>query len=272
MKMIGGGYISASTPGHMKYQFNLQKEMTAKGYSFSIFTLSYTLAPHALYPGQLRQAASALTHVLEHDKRDPSTIILGGDSAGGNLVSVLLLHLARPHPQVKPINLSSPLHAALLISPWVSFETETESFTKNARSDYLTKRALNRASYAFIGKGKEHDFYSQPILAPAEWWKDVANKAVEDMMICGGGGELLIDGIRKYAGTITEGFEEADGDTEKSGEEKSEKTTSLTGKKRVHFVESPREAHEEMIIDIVIRKGGKGAGAKAVDGWLSARL
>lgn len=90
--------------------------------------------------------------------------------------------------------------------------------TTNATSDYLTPRALNRASKAFIGwsgspgtsRPNPHDEYSEPIRVPSDWWADVAENVVDEVMIWGGGGEVLIDGIRAYAGTMAEGFAMAD--------------------------------------------------------------
>jgi hypothetical protein len=132
--------------------------------------------------------------------------MIGGDSAGGNLTSALLLHLGHPHPQIPEYQLARPLRGALLISPWISFDTETSSFKTNQFSDYLTSTATNRASEAFVGPGIKHDSYSEPINAPVEWWKEVAKKAVRDVLIWGGGGEVLIDGIRTFGEHIIEGF------------------------------------------------------------------
>lgn len=364
----GGGYISPATPGHMKYQFALQKYLRSQGIDISIFSLSYHLAPQGVYPTQIKQALSALQHVIEKDGRDSSTILIGGDSAGGNLCSALLLHLGRPHPDVSPkeggvaspFRLKAPLKAALLISPWISFETQSSSFQQNRTSDYMTIRALNKASNAYIGPGKEHDEYSEPIKASIEHWTEVANHAVEKIMIWGGGGEILIDEIKVFGDRVTEGFSKADvlacnpipAGSEKAGRpestdvfhdapgsvlleppegsgrkqtteaveengiigkpiantltptstraentaiaetpaklepevksdapvettipmaSQSERTTAA-GKDRVKLVVTPREAHEEMIIDYVLMIKGKGEGAKEIENWLTTVL
>jgi hypothetical protein len=202
--------------------------MRKQGIDLSIFTLSYVLAPQGIYPMQIKQALSALKYLVEVEKRDPATvshvilllgfigadstfqILIGGDSAGGNLASALLLHLGHPHPQVPGYSLKNPLRGALLISPWISFETESPSFKTNKYSDYLTVTALNRASTAFVGPENKHDNYSEPINAPVEWWREVATYAVRDVLIWGGGGEVLIDGISTFGGQILEGFARAD--------------------------------------------------------------
>src|ERR1700761_8782173 len=115
--------------------------------------------------------------------RTSKQILIAGDSAGGNLAAALLLHLGHPHPLVPELRLAQPLRGAVLISPWISFATDTPSFTTNAHSDYLTAPAIIRASAEFVGPGNKHDSYSEPIEAPVDWWTEVANKAVRDILI-----------------------------------------------------------------------------------------
>jgi acetyl esterase/lipase len=72
----GGGYIGYATPGHLKYQFELQAAAKEHGHSRSlaIFSVSYTLAPEKIYPHQLLQATLALRYLLEVERRDPSSV------------------------------------------------------------------------------------------------------------------------------------------------------------------------------------------------------
>ena len=329
----GGGFVVPATPGHIKYQFELQKAIRRLGHDFSIFSLSYTLAPKAVYPTQLEQAAAALRFLVHDQGRDPDTILLGGDSAGGNLAVALLSHLAHPHWGVEAVDLGKRmLRGVLTISPWVAFGTKYDSFTRNAKSDYLTIAGLNRASNAYIGPGGRHDNYTEAVRAPPEWWAGVAN-VVSEIMIWGGGGEILIDGIRRFKRSVQSGFNLAayiDGSgvatselengnfyigpaespktpkwqenkTAESHETASPKqpmetfpieashyedefkseedregepntVSSLEGAERVIFVESPRMAHEEMILDHSLRIKGKREGAWAIEGWIHRLL
>lgn len=45
--------------------------MIEAGGDISVLSLSYTLAPNAKYPTQLRQAVSALQYLIETEGRDP---------------------------------------------------------------------------------------------------------------------------------------------------------------------------------------------------------
>lgn len=273
----GGGYIGAATPAHWKFQFALQRALAAeKRLDLAILSLSYSLAPSAAYPTQLRQAAAALRYLLETEARDPETVLLGGDSAGGNLACALMLHLARPHAEVARLELGEGrrLRGAMLISPWVDFGTVAGSFERNETRDYITVKALKHATSMFVGMGGKLDVYCHPSEADEEAWKDVAAK-VGEILVWGGGGEVLIDGIRTFAGVVRRGFEMADElilDKELEGSAQSGDAKIEQDKRRVKFVETPEMAHEEMIIDRVLRIKEKGLGEIALENWISSVL
>lgn len=196
----------------------------------------------------------------------PATqVLLGGDSAGGNLTAALLEHISHPHPEVLAITLPRPLHSALMISPWASFRTDWPAFESNAESDYITPRAVKRAACTYIAPGSGHDIYSEPATSPPEWWADIANDTVRNVMIWGGGGEVLLDGIRSFADKVGAGFASAD-------------TAALYGDggekrpPRFTFIVTPKCAHEEMIIDELLFGLVKGDAAREVEKWLSAVL
>lgn len=243
-----------ATPGHLKYQFALQKAVRDAGNDISVFAASYTLAPRQVYPGQLAQAVETLRYLVEKEGRDPGTILISGDSAGAHLASGLLLHLGNPHPSVPSLKLASPLKGAVLISPWISFDTSLRSFTKNEQSDYLTVPAVTRASKAFIGPDGKLDEYAEPFRATPEQWKKVA-PFVSDIMIWGGGGEIIVDSIRIFAQNIVKGFEMVD-----------------PGIKRVVYIETPRASHEEQIMNHTLRIKGKSEAGIVIEEWVNARL
>lgn len=270
MTTAGGGYIAPCTPGHMKYQFHLQKYMRKQGIDLSVLNLAYVLAPQALHPSFIQQGLSALKYLIETTNRDPSTILLAGDSAGGNMVANLLLHLAHPHPDCLEYSLTKKLKGALMISPWISFDTTSDSYVRNRRSDYLTKIAIKKASAAFIGPNAKHDLYSEPIEAPAEWWTEVAKKTVEDVLVWGGGGEVLIDGITKFAETLISGFAADSSNIRAASDEKPTivEPVSKRAHQRARLVVSPDEAHEEMIINYLFYIKREDDGGRQIKKWL----
>lgn len=204
-----------------------------------------------------------------------SKIVIAGDSAGGNLASALLLHLAYPHPSalVPRINLSSQLQGVLLISPWISFATSSPSFEQNAQSDYITSKAIKRASEAYLGIDYQHDDYTQPINAPSECWTKVADHVVNEVMIWAGGGEVLIDEISNFARVMKKSMAEAEAGSADSGVEESRplQGSEKCSRSRLKFVVTEKAAHEQMIFDhFFLRK--KGNGNAEIEHWLRTVL
>ncbi|KAI1438065.1 Alpha/Beta hydrolase protein [Xylaria sp. CBS 124048] len=132
----GGGYKVPMSDGHL--HFCVQAFLLANPkVEVAVALLEYTLAP-AHYPVQLSQAAAGLAHLLNSGIK-PENIIVGGDSAGGNLTAQLLGHLLHPHPDVTPIQLSRPLLGAFMASPWLTTHTDGVSYRENTGIDMLTK-------------------------------------------------------------------------------------------------------------------------------------
>ncbi len=69
----GGGYVQAASAGHTQWLYDLQTEIS-KTSKFSIVLLSYTLAPHAQYPSQLKEAAEALQWLIDDQKKTPGNV------------------------------------------------------------------------------------------------------------------------------------------------------------------------------------------------------
>lgn len=160
--------------------------------SVAVIMLSYTLTPEARYPRQLQQGVELLRYLTTNLGKDPSDIVLAGDSASGNLALAVLSHISHPHEAVPALELSRPLRGVLLLSPWVSPNTMSSSFTTNKLKDTLVALVLDRWIDAFMGSAPP-DNYNQPYRAPAEWWKDLR---AEEILVVAGAHEVLVDSIR----------------------------------------------------------------------------
>lgn len=130
----------------------------------------------------------------------PIKILVGGDSAGGNLGLALLGHLSHPHPEVQALSLSDNLRGVLLVSPWATFDQSAASFTTNLKKDGLTPSALKAWSDSFMGTSPP-DNYNTPRDAPPDWWRGLKVSG-KDLAIIGGGDEILVDDIRAVAENI----------------------------------------------------------------------
>lgn len=146
-----------------------------------------------------------MNHLITVEGRSPSDIVIGGDSAGGNLTLALISHILHPHPKVPTkVELKEPFLGAVLISPWVSFDIDQGSFHKNLRTDILCQEVGKRWSEAFRGNS-DLDIYNQPIKADKEWFGKL-DTVIRNLLIWGGGGEVLITSIDAFAKQMKEIF------------------------------------------------------------------
>ena len=154
------------------------------------------------YPRQLQQAVALLSHTINNLKKRPADIVLTGDSAGGNLALAVLSHLAHPHPSnamhIPPLRIEEKLRGVQLTSPWVSFDTTTPSYTRNARKDTLSPVSIQRWSKCFMGNS-EPDYYNEPLLAPVSWWD---NLMTEEIWISASEDEVFVDGIVEFGNKL----------------------------------------------------------------------
>ncbi len=192
----GGGYNLPASPGHLDFCADIN---AATGADVTVLFLGYTLAPHARYPQQLTQGVELLRHLINDLNRKPENIIIGGDSAGANLLLGILSHISHPHPAIAPLELSAPLRGVVLLGPWTSFDTEGwESVKYNKYKDAVTPRSANLWSSNFLG-GKPRDQYNEPMVAEAEWWRGLR---VEEVLVVAGGDEVLLDSTKAFEGKL----------------------------------------------------------------------
>ncbi|TVY17975.1 Steryl acetyl hydrolase 1 [Lachnellula arida] len=211
----GGGYTFPAAPEMFEFMFQIISALQSQGKNIACLFLSYDLAPARVYPRQLQQGALLLNHVLHTLHIPPSNILLAGDSAGGNLAVGLLSHISHPHPGLHGVYVpkvelgedgNAKFKGAVLISPWVSFNLDSESWIRNEYKDCLCKKAGQQWSSAFLDHPQPldsvSDYYNQAVTAPESWWEGAA---VESVLIVAGRDEVLVDGITEFAGKFSRG-------------------------------------------------------------------
>lgn len=261
----GGGFIQPCTIGHMQYLHRLVTEINASGGANTIAVLlpAYTLAPEAVFPQQVKQAACALSYLLHVGKRSPSSILLGGDSAGGGLALSLLSHILHPREGLATITLSGPLRGVFLFSPWVSFSTTHSSFSRNSAKDALVPNMLRKWGALYLGSARNEEpvhevtggnNYSEPLLADGSWWKGM-HEVVEEMFIWAGQDEIFVDGLQQFAQKLVEGWEAGGG-----------------APQLVKSYIAPGEAHVGPIMDVMLQYKEKSRSQFVLEGWLKGRL
>lgn len=243
----GGGYVVPCTDGHMKWLLHLQTELSKKtSTSTSVIVVGYTLAPRGQFPKQLQQAAETLAWLVGKQERRPRDIILMGDSAGGNMTLSLLSHLIHPHPDAIKITLTEPLATSILISPWARFDSDYDSWKRNATSDMIPPAGTHRWSSLFLGP-KPANPYSEPWRADEKWWTGL-DKVTSDVLVWGGSAEVLVDSIEEVGGQLK------------------------SAHPRTEVVIQKGASHEDFIVDVLLGYKHKAEGTKVIESWLSERI
>ncbi|KKZ60491.1 hypothetical protein EMCG_04855 [[Emmonsia] crescens] len=240
----GGGFAAAAGPAFFQLQYNILDQLKAAGKDIAIFFITYTLTPYAVYPTQLKQAVGALRYIVDTTGRSPSNIFIAGDSAGGNLTLGILSHLSHPHKAIEPLELSEPLAGALTISPWVSFSLDYPSVEENKNKDMLTTSILERWQSLYAA-GSERDNYTEPLHAPADWWKDLK---VRDVLVLTGSDDLFRSPIEQFAEKFKSAF------------------PNMT------FVVGKDECHDGPIINLMLGDQSETEQGKAYASFLSSKL
>jgi epsilon-lactone hydrolase len=119
----GGAFVLGSIRGYRALGARLAKAARSR-----IFLVNYRLAPENPFPAAIQDAADAYRGILKLGV-PPSSIVIAGDSAGGNLTVATLLSLRES---------GVPLPAAgVCISPWVDLECVGETMKSKADVDPL---------------------------------------------------------------------------------------------------------------------------------------
>jgi len=150
----GGSFIYGSTKtSHAELVARLAIEAGVR-----VVGVEYRLAPDHPFPAQIDDALAAWDALVA--TVPPDHVIVGGDSAGGNLAVELALALRdakKPLPK-----------ALLLLSPWADLAMPGASFRENDPYDFGTREVLVRHAAAYVGSASLDDPRVSPIHAKLE--------------------------------------------------------------------------------------------------------
>jgi acetyl esterase len=112
----GGGWVWSSVDTHDR----LAREYAAAG-EVAIVSVDYALSPEAKFPQALEECAAVVRHVAAHGAEwglDQDRILVGGDSAGGNLALATALKLRdEAGPKLRGVLATYPVCDSRLDTP-----------------------------------------------------------------------------------------------------------------------------------------------------------
>lgn len=147
----GGGHMFGSIKSHRQFVSRL-----AVAGRVTAFHIDYRLAPENPYPAALEDALKAYRQILAMGF-SADNLIVGGESAGGNLAAALLL-------KVREEKLAQPA-GLYLLSPWLDMTASGESYQKvAARDPMITVDGIAVVAGAYLGKQVD-DAFTSPVRA-----------------------------------------------------------------------------------------------------------
>lgn len=112
----GGGWVWSSVDTHDR----LVREYAAAS-GITVVSVDYALSPEAKFPRALEEVAAVVRHIAQHGAEwglDPARIVVGGDSAGGNLaLGTALMLRDTSGPSLRGILANYPVCAADFDTP-----------------------------------------------------------------------------------------------------------------------------------------------------------
>ena len=179
----GGGWVIGDLDTH-----DVVCRTLANGARCAVFSVEYRKAPESPFPAAVDDCFSALVFISGNStslKIDAARIAVGGDSAGGNLATVMAL-MAR--------DAGGPaLSFQLLIYPATDQRYGTPSISRNGEGFLLTKKLMHYFREHYLPKKEDWtDWRASPLLA-----KDLAGLAPALVMTAGF--DPLVDEGKAYA-------------------------------------------------------------------------
>ncbi|KIA76022.1 hydrolase [Aspergillus ustus] len=142
----GGGYVSGHPSVGAPEHVFLAEVLQDHNVTTAIFSLDYTLAPQATFPKQRDEAIAAYDWLCREMAVDPSKIVVIGDSAGGHVITSLLvgLHGRRSTGSATDSD-GGDLRprGAMLVSPWMNLHTSHPRALELHWEERLFKRSLD---------------------------------------------------------------------------------------------------------------------------------
>jgi epsilon-lactone hydrolase len=185
----GGGFRMGSASAWRAYGSHLARICAAR-----VLVVDYRLAPEHPFPAALDDALSAYRETLRQGVPE-SSIVVAGDSAGGNLAAALVL-AARAEGLPMPAGV-------VCCSPWVDLTNTAVSYATRRDADRLfSLESANEAAEGYVGDGDRRDPLVSPVFGD---WRGAPPVLIQvgDAEVLLDDAEQLADAIRRAGGLVT---------------------------------------------------------------------
>lgn len=154
----GGGWVA----GDLYTHDGLCRSLTNAA-RCAVVSVDYRLAPESKYPVAAEDSYTALRWVVANATRlglDPRRVAVGGDSAGGNLATVVAL-MARERGGPELVH-------QVLIYPVTDHDLNTPSYVENATGYVLTRDGMEWFWNHYLARESQgREPYASPLRAPS---------------------------------------------------------------------------------------------------------
>ncbi|KAK0439238.1 Alpha/Beta hydrolase protein [Desarmillaria tabescens] len=192
----GGGYKLSLGEKQLSWLRYMQLELEKRGVNIGIAIVSYNLLPNAVFPSQLREATDGLQHLIAAGVL-PENIIIGGDSAGGNLALQLLSHILYPLLSIEapPVRSDAHFRGLLLVSPFVGAMEDAQMplplLAPRHERDFIPAEYHSSVCQDLLRDVPKDDIaYVDVLEAPEEWFKPLS-KTVGRVLVTAGEWDFL---------------------------------------------------------------------------------
>lgn len=147
----GGAYAVGSTQAYQEFLAHMARSWRAQ-----VVAIDYRLAPEHPFPAALDDAFAAYRALLDEGV-DPATLVMAGDSAGGNLTMACSLRVR---------DASLPLPSKLvLLSPWTDMTVSGNSAQRMQRDDMLITERIHASAVDYLAGTDPKEPLVSPIFA-----------------------------------------------------------------------------------------------------------
>jgi acetyl esterase/lipase len=149
----GGAFVMGGPNSHRDMAVYLAKKA-----GVWLLMVDYRLAPEHPFPAALEDASALYLGLLKRGF-EPGQLVMGGDSAGGNIALATVQRLQ---------GMGLPMPKALfLFSPWLDLRNNSPSYQRNAATDAMLNQTLLEESVErYAPNTPRNDVQLSPLLGP----------------------------------------------------------------------------------------------------------